>query len=53
MSRNSRVRDRGYISSHVSIPATTYSLPVVVDYLVVAGGGAGGWGYAGGGGADR
>ena len=25
MSRNSRVRDRGYISSHVSIPAATYN----------------------------
>jgi hypothetical protein len=37
MSRNSRVRDRGYVSSHVSIAAATYDNTVSVDYLVVAG----------------
>ena len=41
MSRNSRVRDRGYISSQVSISAATYDNTVSVDYLVVAGGGGG------------
>jgi hypothetical protein len=41
MSRNSRVRDRGYVSSHVSIAAATYS-EFTLDYLVVAGGGGGG-----------
>ena len=44
MSRNSRVRDRGYISSHVSIPAATYDNFIAVDYLVVAGGAGGGGG---------
>jgi hypothetical protein len=41
MSRNSRVRDRGYVSSHVSIAAATYD-EFTLDYLVVAGGGSGG-----------
>ena len=40
MSRNSRVRDRGYVSSQVSISAATQD-EFTLDYLVVAGGGGG------------
>jgi hypothetical protein len=40
MSRNSRVRDRGYVSSHVSIAAATYEftceLLIILLSLVVA-----------------
>jgi hypothetical protein len=43
MSRNSRVRDRGYVSSQVSIAAATQDNEFTVDYLVVAGGGGGGF----------
>jgi hypothetical protein len=49
MSRNSRVRDRGYVSSHVSIAAATYD-EFTLDYLVVAGGGGWWWLANGGGG---
>jgi len=50
MSRGRRSRDRGYISGNRTIAAPTYD-EVLVDYLVVAGGGAGtGRGNRGGGG---
>jgi hypothetical protein len=34
MSRNSRVRDRGYVSSHVSIAAATYDMTSVLIILL-------------------
>jgi uncharacterized membrane protein YgcG len=43
MSRNSRVRDRGYVSSHVSIPAATYTILLLLIFLLLLVAGAGGF----------